>query len=384
MRLVLSESEQRRFAETSRVLFSPLDQPVGPWRADVLHHLGRLLDSPMGGFILPTHEPPPYTLYNLPDTFAQDYFDRVQAIDRALPLAQQTESGIWSTRSLVESTGASIEEGWFGSREYRDFYSHYGIQEGMGFVVPAPDPPLTDPDGGTAGVPVEAVGAVLTVFTDTYGTAAFGERGVAKLRMLLPALEAGVAGRVRFGWMRETLHDALDLVQDGLEVRDAAGRLLHVNHALARLRQDDPESRCVDDAIERVHRAMCGVLQAPAAGDPLGALQPASIEVRTAGARYRVRGQLISAGAFGQRRAIVVSVSQLTPRPPSLEELQERWGLSQQESRVALLLANGYSNARLAAELNLGTSTARHYTEAVFLKLQVHSRAEAVRRILLD
>jgi DNA-binding CsgD family transcriptional regulator len=383
MRLALSGSEQVQFAETTRVLLSPLDQPVGPWRADVLRHLGRLLGTPMGGFILPTSEPPPYTLHNLPEAFAQEYFEWVQATDRGLALAQQIESGIWSTRAIAEQTGTTVQEGWFETREYRDFYSRYGIEEGMGFVVPAAEPPLPEAGGGPTAAPAEGVGAVLTVFSDVFGTAACGDRGLAKLRLLLPALEAGVAGRVRLGWLRETLHEAFDAVEDGLEVRDAAGRRLHANRALARMREEDPESPRIDDAIDLVDRVMRGVLGALTTADPLSDLESASREVATGRARYRIRGQLIRGGAFGERQAIIISVARLTPRPPSIEELRERWNLSQQESRVALLLSKGYSNARLAAELELSPTTTRHYTEAVFLKLQVHSRGEAVRRILL-
>jgi DNA-binding CsgD family transcriptional regulator len=385
MRLVLSEAEQSQLAETARLLLSPLDEPVGPWRANVLRHLSRLLDTPMGGFILPTAEPPPYTLHNLPDAFAREYFETFHAVDRGVTAVRQLGPSIWSTRMLVESTGISLEEGWFGTPVYREFYSRYGIQEGMGFVVPVTEPPLLEyaPGVVTPEPAVETLGAVLTCFHDEFGTDACGERGLAKLRLLLPALEAGVAGRVRLGWMRRTLHEAFDTVQDGLQVRADDGRLLHANAALDAMLQTDPERDRIDAATERVCGALRGMLGAWSNGAATAALEAVSSEVTTARARYRVRGQFVSGGSFAAGRTIIVSVARLTPLPPGLDELQERWGLSPQEARVALLLAQGCSNTRVAAELQLSGTTARHYTEAVFLKLGVHSRAEAARRILV-
>jgi DNA-binding CsgD family transcriptional regulator len=173
-------------------------------------------------------------------------------------------------------------------------------------------------------------------------------------------------------------------VQDGLQVRDDTGRLLHANAALERMLEGDPERDRIIAATERVFCALRDMLRAPSSGDPAAAFASPSSEVRTAHARYRVRGQFIRAGLFEAVRTIIISVARLTPMPPTLEELQGRWELSPQEARVALLLSQGYSNARVAAELRLSRTTARHYTEAVFLKLRVHSRTEAARRILLE
>jgi hypothetical protein len=79
MRLVLSDAEQRQLADTARVLLSPLDEPIGPWRANVLRHLTSLLDAGMGGFVLPAEDAAPYSLHNLPDEFAREYFASVGA-----------------------------------------------------------------------------------------------------------------------------------------------------------------------------------------------------------------------------------------------------------------------------------------------------------------
>jgi DNA-binding NarL/FixJ family response regulator len=388
MQLVLTAAEQQQFARTVRVLLSPLDEPVGPWRQNVLSHLGGLLQSPMGGFVLPTGEPPPYSLHNLPDEFARDYFAAAfHRTERSMNVVRQADLRIWNTRTIVQNAGMSLEEGWFASPEY-EFYSRYNIREGMGFVVPAAEPPppvlAGGPDDDAETAPTPTMGAVLTCFNDVFGSDAFGDRGLAMLRMLLPALEAGVAGRVRLGWLRRTLHDAFDAVQDGLELRNSAGRLLHANVALTRMKQADPQSERISDAMEQVCSALRGTLRSGPGDDAIAALNEVTREVRTDRARFRVRGQFVSGSTFGAGTTIIISVAQLTPAPPTMESLQERWELTPQEARVALLLAQGCSNARIAAELQLGPTTTRHYTEAVFLKLRVHSRAEAARRLLVE
>jgi DNA-binding NarL/FixJ family response regulator len=58
-------------------------------------------------------------------------------------------------------------------------------------------------------------------------------------------------------------------------------------------------------------------------------------------------------------------------------ELQRRYGLTRREVEVARLLAQGKSNSAIAAELDISAHTARHHTQHVLSKLNVHSRAEA-------
>jgi DNA-binding NarL/FixJ family response regulator len=57
--------------------------------------------------------------------------------------------------------------------------------------------------------------------------------------------------------------------------------------------------------------------------------------------------------------------------------LQGHYGLTDRETEVAFLLAQGRSNVAIAKELDISTHTARHHTQRVLAKLKVHSRAEA-------
>jgi DNA-binding CsgD family transcriptional regulator len=62
-------------------------------------------------------------------------------------------------------------------------------------------------------------------------------------------------------------------------------------------------------------------------------------------------------------------------------ELARRFGLTRREIQVATLLAQGRSNQAIARELKISAHTARHHTQRVLSKLQVHSRGEAGAKI---
>jgi DNA-binding CsgD family transcriptional regulator len=57
--------------------------------------------------------------------------------------------------------------------------------------------------------------------------------------------------------------------------------------------------------------------------------------------------------------------------------LQAHFGLTERETEVAFLLAQGRSNVAIAKALGISTHTARHHTQRVLGKLNVHSRSEA-------
>ncbi len=55
--------------------------------------------------------------------------------------------------------------------------------------------------------------------------------------------------------------------------------------------------------------------------------------------------------------------------------LAAKFGFTERELEVALLLAEGASNAAIAEALGISKHTARHHTRHVLTKLGVHSRA---------
>jgi DNA-binding NarL/FixJ family response regulator len=58
-------------------------------------------------------------------------------------------------------------------------------------------------------------------------------------------------------------------------------------------------------------------------------------------------------------------------------DLSKQFGLTRREAEVAELLCQGRSNQAIARELKISEHTARHHTQRILSKLEVHSRAEA-------
>jgi DNA-binding CsgD family transcriptional regulator len=89
------------------------------------------------------------------------------------------------------------------------------------------------------------------------------------------------------------------------------------------------------------------------------------------------------------QRARLQTPTSLVPRgnghattPPSVRlYLEADYGMTPREVEVALLLAEGCSNSRVATRLGISPHTARHHTQRVLGKLGVHSRSEAGARL---
>ena len=76
------------------------------------------------------------------------------------------------------------------------------------------------------------------------------------------------------------------------------------------------------------------------------------------------------------RRESISNAPQVTE-----SSLAARFGLTPQEARVAILLADQRSNREIADRLGVSVHTARHHTERVLSKLQIHSRYDVKRAI---
>ena len=63
--------------------------------------------------------------------------------------------------------------------------------------------------------------------------------------------------------------------------------------------------------------------------------------------------------------------------PSRTGTLQSTYGFTAREIQVAMLVAEGRSNIAIAAALQISPHTARHHTQRVLAKLDVHSRSAA-------
>jgi DNA-binding NarL/FixJ family response regulator len=106
---------------------------------------------------------------------------------------------------------------------------------------------------------------------------------------------------------------------------------------------------------------------------PFGALE---LLARISALRRRAR-----AGAGAAARAAAAPAGAM--RPLTDAELRGRYGLTERQVAVARLLAEGCTNAELAARLGLSFFTVRNHAEQVMSKLGVGNRS-AVAPLLLE
>lgn len=204
----------------------------------------------------------------------------------------------------------------------------------------------------------------------------------ALLRLLVPSFKGGLDALARLGAHRA----ALDAVAEPAVLFDADGRERHRNGALVRLLGAEPDPERVLIEVRALAAAL-RPLAAPRwrdapAGPAVGSTSPVR-EVRTARAVYRLRAAVLPEGAFEAVGGLLIIVDPAgVAALPSPEAVRERLGLSAREAEVALLLAEGLSNAGVADRLFIAPATARRHTENVLGKLGL-SRRSAVAAALL-
>jgi ATP/maltotriose-dependent transcriptional regulator MalT len=90
----------------------------------------------------------------------------------------------------------------------------------------------------------------------------------------------------------------------------------------------------------------------------------------------RVADLAIAEGRALSFEAAVAEALATAPRPPDDTPSTVRGALSQREREVALLLARGYSNRRIAGELVVGQATVATHVQHILVKLGLSSRAQ--------
>ena len=81
-----------------------------------------------------------------------------------------------------------------------------------------------------------------------------------------------------------------------------------------------------------------------------------------------------AAGTLLPEAAVLILVDRPGPGLPTTQELRITFGLRGREPQVALLAAEGLSNADIAERLRLSAHTVRHYLERVMTRLGLHTR----------
>ncbi|HEX2219937.1 MAG TPA: helix-turn-helix transcriptional regulator [Gemmatimonadales bacterium] len=212
--------------------------------------------------------------------------------------------------------------------------------------------------------------------------AAFASEDLLPVVSLRCALAAGLATLQRFHAWRSTLAQAFDDVDTGMAIFRAHGlREVARNARWQELLDEEPERNRLLELVAR-HAAR---IVAPAGGPTAGstAVPPAGsangpreedTEVDLAGGTYRLVASPAAPGTLLPEAAVLVLLDRLSSGLPTTQELRITFGLRGREPQVALLAAEGLSNADIARHLRLSAHTVRHYLERVLDRLGLHSR----------
>jgi DNA-binding CsgD family transcriptional regulator len=188
------------------------------------------------------------------------------------------------------------------------------------------------------------------------------------------ALAAGLATLHRLRAWRSTLGQAFDDVDTGMVIFGGDGlREVARNARWDELLDEEPEH---DRLLELVTR------QARQAAASDGCLREDDRELTLAGGSYRLAASRAAAGRLLAEPAVLVLVDLLSSALPTTRELRISFGLRGREPQIALLAAEGLSNAAIAERLRLSAHTVRHYLERVLDRLGLHSRKGLALRLM--
>ena len=189
------------------------------------------------------------------------------------------------------------------------------------------------------------------------------------------ALAAGLATLQRLRAWRSTLGQAFDDVGTGMAIFGSDGvRQVARNERWEELLEDEPDR---DRLLELVAR------QARQAGASGECLREDDRELALAGGTYRLAASRAAAGTLLPEPAVLLLIDCLSPGLPTTQELRISFGLRGREPQVALLAAEGLSNAAIAERLRLSAHTVRHYLERVLDRLGLHSRKALALRLMV-
>ena len=363
MALTLSSADLSRLHEAQTVLLAPLAAPtLAAWSARAVETLSDLLGADSGFMLLPFSDTPLVERgigRDIDETVAHYILDP-QATGGPFPdPTMELCTQVRLARGIHTLSYDQIDHLIGGSLATSPYYNDFqAVHPHRGAAVLLADL-VRD---ATA---VE--GAVHLFFQKA---SVFGDQTLAVQTLLVPALCAGVGAAVDL-YARRAALDALDTP---LVVCDVDGRVVHETPALTDALAGDDRAASVRAEVLR----LAADLMAP---DPTALPERT---VRTDRGLYGLHATILpEGGTFGPRPGVLVGVRVPASPWPSTDVLRDRAGLTRREADVALGLAQGLSNDRLAEVLCISPHTARRHTERVMAKLGVASRS-SVAAALLD
>ena len=363
--LHLTSDDQQWLTQALEALLTPLDYPdADAWRRAVNRALRPLFRADKMFFALPVE--------GKSDLFTEEYDRGVGEAYEAFvaPLAEEVH--LWArVRALGVADRTMVYEGHLDEFHRSAYWNEY-LRPARAYdslTVSVQVGPRTHLDDQ----------AQLLLHHDTPTAPPFGERGIALGHLLLPALQSGALAWLRFQEARRTFARVLDALAAPVLLYDLDGRLVHRNRAFARAVEGCVVAEALVEAADDLARRAGRLVRQPAAlsSEWEAVSEGCEMPVGT----YRLRAVRVGPGVTGYREAVLVTMEPYEAAPLSAEALRARFGLTRQQARVALLLAERKTTAEIAEALAISPHTARRHTEAVMEKLGVHRKTEVAPRL---
>lgn len=358
----LSERDLAALSRTQQVILNPLEHPTPEhWMAAVVEALRTLFRAERAVATL--------------GVGGQGDVLVVSGVDEAAITEYEAEFAASDAVGEVVTTHRVpyyVEEDFEGDRRvtahrrtavYNEWYRPHGLTEAVGmFALGAPSqvPDLY------ANVEAPLVSNVLLAGSPLSAGPGAGP-GRTMLAFLQPALAASVRTWQRAGHVAIEVATTVDGLGTAAWLYDEAGRLVHESAGALRSSRAPAEGAAL--------RAAAGDLAAAMLQGRRGRTPVSPSRAVTAGGRPArlVATALRPDGPWAP--AVLVHVEP-AGEAVSAEAVQEQFGLTRQQARVALLLAARRSTAEIAEALSISPHTVRRHTEQVLARLGVARRDE--------
>jgi DNA-binding CsgD family transcriptional regulator len=373
--LALTAAERAALTAAQRVLLSPHDYAApNDWCTAASESLRPLFGHDRLQAVMDAPPVAPFYLEGLDRAVIEAYLAYYVGRDpSATPLLSNPVS---RTGLAVRQAGREASV-FYRSEVYNDYYRPNGMVHGYCMVA-----------GGGGGTLLPRGRATLVVSRPVPDEETTDRRRRAMLSLLQPAFEAGIHALIRAGTAAAALACGLEALGQPLLAAGPDGGPPWTTAALAEALAEEPAREVVlGRARALLQRTVALGRHRPPSSFVPGkgmdtVVHPLSETVRTPAGAWRLRPVLFGEGIAGRPLA-AIAVERVAPALPAPNALVERFGLTPQEARVALLLAERRRNTEVAEALGVRPATARRHTERVLEKLGVHSR-DAVRAALLD
>lgn len=370
----LPEEHLRRLRKATDVLLKfPGKATLPRWCACVNRQMREAFDAGIAAINFPRDGKPrlfsseltPENLDAWTDTLAQSS-SHADVWKRAVELEVTTDSTLWE-----EPMGDC-----HGSAYRRYLVSNLGIQHGLFFTVKFEsffDFDLTKRRSASSESLHAGNVVQLALYRDDPSQPAFDGQSVNSARLLFEAFRSAVRLRCFLEGYYSNLSEIIDHVTSCTAVFGASGQLVYQNRALRNFVSAESEGSKLVNHLGR----LAGMLRAAMKeGIATNSGRGSSQVVQASSGSYRLFVSVVGEGILMPRFSVLGTIEKLNERIPPEKKLMQAFGLTEQQARVASLLAQRRTNREVAQELVISPHTARRHTEQVLAKLDVSSRFE--------